>query len=270
MPKYDRREKKPGGGWRYYYDDHGPGGGNYSVHQGRSGNWETHYHAEDGQTHRVSDDGHHEKNPLTRTVIGRDHKSKTRAEAAAALHSKRQAHAADHGALASHGAIRALQNRINGMSYAVRTGERASAMHRILRTIEQGGSRAEAIEAGGEAGQALYDALRKQAEHTKKSRSAAMSMRDDSDIEESRLEKALAMLRGPATPLVGADGTEHAPPVHPTPVARIEQPHATVHGSGVYLDRPVEAPRVVKSKRPDGQPLRPIDRLEWGGVWDRE
>lgn len=81
--KYTRREAKSGGGYRYFYDDHGKSGKNYSVHKEGS-KWRSTYH--DGDTdHSVGKTGSHDKHPATGSVIGAEHKSKAAAESAIAL-----------------------------------------------------------------------------------------------------------------------------------------------------------------------------------------
>lgn len=89
-------------------------------------------------------------------------------------------------------------------------------------------------------------------------------------FDEEAIAKGLESLAGPKQPMVGADGTEHAPPVHATPAERIVAPHFSSHGSALYFDRAPAAPSIVKSKRPDGQPRRPLDDQEWGHLWGDE
>lgn len=158
--KYTRREPKSGGGYRYFYDDHGKSGKNYSVHKEGS-KWRSTYHEGDTD-HAVGRTGSHDKHPATGSVIGSEHKSKAAAESAIALHSERQYHASDHGALNNSNAIGHIRNQMARMPKS-QLGPRTAAGNQMLRAIEAGKSQAETLAASGldaEAAKQVYDGLK--------------------------------------------------------------------------------------------------------------
>ncbi len=158
--KYTRREAKSGGGYRYFYDDHGKSGKNYSVHKEGS-KWRSTYHEGDTD-HAVGRNGSHDKHPATGSVIGSEHKSKAAAESAISLHSERQHHASDHGALSNSNAISHIRNQMARMPKS-QLGARTAAGNQMLRAIEAGKSQAETLAASGldaEAAKQVYDGLK--------------------------------------------------------------------------------------------------------------
>lgn len=158
--KYTRREAKSGGGYRYFYDNHGQAGKNYSVHK-EGASWRSTYH--DGDTdHPVGKDGSHDKHPATGSVIGAQYKSKAEAERAISLHSDRQHHAADHGPLNNSNAIGYIRNQIARMPRS-KIGPKVTAGNKMLRAIEAGKSQSEALAASGldaESAKQVYDGLK--------------------------------------------------------------------------------------------------------------